>query len=720
MSRRVRGFLLLPVSLLLVVIGVITFGLVQDIGTGARSNLREAERARRLAEAGIAHATWKLNQLTTCTGYTDLPATAAGSDSYKVSVSPTSGSPVTLTSTATLASGLPGARVTVSRQVPKTAGNTLTYTVKTDSSGADTYLDATNLAKNYGASTTLLLQQGASYPLLQFDLSTLPKGSRIVDAQLVLYRENAGSLSLSGRVVNAHRVLEPWEPGTKNGSNAADGATWLTRDGFKAWQMVGPSIESTSALDAPHTHYYLSGYTITWGLTNLVQGWVDQRYPNYGVLLVPTSSFSEAYASAEASDATRIPKLVIKYIAPCGALNPPQDGISGRVAWWKLDETTGASAGDVIGGHTGSVTGGSWSSAGGVAGGALSFGSAGKITVTHTSDLSMSGDFSLAAWINMSDRNGKRPVLYKGTAANEANYAMGTRDGEMYFEYFANNAWRTYTTTGLNLKPGTYYHLAATYKDILRQIKLYVDGNLVGTFTASFGNSPVVNSRNLLIGNTPYNENFLGRLDDVQIIASTLDATGVLSAMGGSVRLPVADAYVSSNLPGNVNYGTTTPLQLAYLPDNRPILRFDLSNIPAGTVIKRAILSFHVENSVILSLSLSAKLYPLTESWLEGTQNGAISSGGVSWSRRQNAPDLAWTNAGGTFANSLAGTLALPLGASPQRYWEVNITTTVQEWVDGVRPNNGLVALMTFGVDTATISSRESLRQEPRLVITTN
>ncbi len=332
----------------------------------------------------------------------------------------------------------------------------------------------------------------------------------------------------------------------------------------------------------------------------------------------------------------------------------------------------------------------------------------------------MSGDFSLAAWINMSDRNGKRPVLYKGTAANEANYAMGTRDGEMYFEYFANNAWRTYTTTGLNLKPGTYYHLAATYKDILRQIKLYVDGNLVGTFTASFGNSPVVNSRNLLIGNTPYNENFLGRLDDLQIIASTLDATGVLSAMGGSVRLPVADAYVSSNLPGNVNYGTTTPLQLAYLPDNRPILRFDLSNIPAGTVIKRAILSFHVENSVILSLSLSAKLYPLTESWLEGTQNGAISSGGVSWSRRQNAPDLAWTNAGGTFANSLAGTLSLPLGASPQRYWEVNITTTVQEWVDGVRPNNGLVALMTFGEDTATISSRESLRQEPRLVITTN
>ena len=115
----------------------------------------------------------------------------------------------------------------------------------------------------------------------------------------------AASLALAVGVVftasRFHRSGSAPVAALDGASNAADGATWLTRDGFKAWQMVGPSVESTSALDAPHTHYYLSGYTITWGLTNLVQGWVDQRYPNYGVLLVPTSSFSEAYASAEAS-----------------------------------------------------------------------------------------------------------------------------------------------------------------------------------------------------------------------------------------------------------------------------------------------------------------------------------------------------------------------------------------------------------------------------------
>jgi hypothetical protein len=717
MKRIAGGFLLLPVSLLLIVIGAIAFGLVQDIGTGARLSPRDAERARRLAEAGIAHAAWKLNQLTACSGYTDLPATAIGSDSYKVSVSPTSGSPVTLTATATLA-GLPGARVSVSRQVPKTTGNTLTYTVRADSNGGDTYLDAVSPTKNYGGAATLQLQQGASYPLLQFDLSLLPKGSRIVDAQLSLYRENAGSFSLSGRTVNAHRVLEPWEPGTKPGSSGADGATWQTRDGIRIWQAAAPTVESVSALDTPHVHYYLSGYTIAWNLTGLVQGWVDGRYPNYGILLVPTTSFTEAYGSAESTDSARVPKLIVKYVAPCGALNPPQDGISGRVAWWKFDETGGASAGDAVGSHTGSLTGGSWNGSGGVSGGAIGFSSPGKVTVPYAADLSMSGDFSLAAWVNMSDRNGKRPVLYKGTAANEANYAMGTRDGELYFEYFANNAWRTYSTTGLNLKAGTYYHLAATYKDMLRQIKLYVDGNLVGTFTATFGNTPVANTRNLLIGTTPYNENFLGRLDDVQIVASTLDANGVFGTMGGSVRLPVADAYVSSSVPLNANYGAATPLQLSYLPDNRPLLRFDLSNLPTGTVVKRAILSFHIENASIL-LFFKARLYPLTESWVEGTQNGAISTAGVSWNKRQNSPDLPWSNAGGSFASNSAGILSLPLGATPQRYWEMDITATVQEWVDGVRPNHGLTVLMDIGVDGATISSRESVRQEPRLVITT-
>lgn len=716
--RRSAGFLLLPVSLLLLVIGVMALGLTMDLGESTRASSRETERARRVAEAGLAHAVWQLNQITTCSGYPSTVGASFGKDKYAVAISPNTGSPVTLSSTAMLASGLTGSQVTIRRQVAKTAGATLTYTLTASTGIADTELDASSPSKNYGGSASLQLQRNTYLPLLRFDLSSLPPGSRITDAQLVLYREDPGSLSLSLRGVDAFRVLEAWIPGTKNGATSADGATWQTRDGATTWQVAGASIDTASALDYAHYHSYLSLPTITWSVTNLVQGWVDGRYPNYGLILNPSTSFTEGYGATEAADPTHAPKLVIKYVPPCGALNPPQDDIGGRVAWWKFDETTGSSAGDAIGGHTGTITGGSWVTTG-VSSGALSFATGGKVSVAYASDLSMSRDFTVAAWINMNTTSGKRSVLYKGTATNEANYAMGTRDGEMYFEYYANSAWRTYTTTGLNLRVGTFYHLAATYKDSTRQINLYVDGRLVSTATASFGNTPVTNSRGLLIGTSPYNDLFLGRLDDVQILSSALNAGSISALMGGSVRTPDADAYVYGQAPYNVNYGASTPLSLSYFPDVRPLMHFDVSSIPDGTVIKRAILSFHIENPLVVSLSLTARLYPLSESWVEGTQNGAISSSGVSWTKRQNSPDIAWTSAGGTYAASLVATLTLPFGAAAQRYWEMDITPTVQEWVDGVRPNYGLVTLMTLGFDSATISSRESLHQEPRLLIST-
>lgn len=717
------GFLLLPVSLLLAVIGALSYMLVQDIGSAARPGGREAERARLVAEAGLAHATWKLNQVNGCSGYGPLPATPFGSggDQYQVSLSATNGSPLTLTATATLAGSLAGSRASIRRTVYKTSGNTLTYTLSTDSRGSDAYLDIDNADKNYGGSETLKLKQGSDHPVLQFDLSLIPVGSRIIEAKLLLYRQDPGSFTLSARTVNAHRVLEPWLAGSKNGSSAADGATWLTRDSSVAWKSTSGTVDSANTADGTHTHYYIWGTPwMEWNLTSLVQGWVDRRYPNYGVMLRPTTSVStEEYTAAE-GDSAQVPKLAIKYVAPCGAINPPQDGIGGRVAWWKFNESTGTTAADAVGGHPGSVSGGTWSATGGVSGGALAFNSAGKVSVAHTDDLSQTGDFSLGAWVNLSDANGKRSILHKGTASNEANYAMGVRDGNFYFEYFANSAWRTYTTAGLNLRSGTYYHLTATYKASTRQIKLYADGNLAGTFTASFGNTPKSNTKALLIGTTPSNENFLGRIDDLQIVASNLDAAGVATLMGGSVRTPAADTHVSAEaFARNFNYGGATLMQLKYPPDIRPLVRFDLSAVPAGTPIKRAILSFHVQDSVIISPGLKAYAYPLTESWLEGTQNGAVSTLGATWSKRQIGPDLAWSGAGGTFYNVAAGVFQVPLGATPQRYWEMDITSTVKEWVDGVRANHGLTLLLDFSLDSANLSSRESPRLEPRLVIST-
>lgn len=714
--RHPRGFLLLPVSLLLAVIGALAFALVQDIGGSARPTARETERAHQVAEAGIAHALWKLNQIVTCSGYTDLPPTSLGGDTYQVTVSPRSGSPVTLTATATTGGGLAGSRVVLRRVAPKTAGDTLTYTVTTADTGGDTSLQLTSPDTNFG-NVSMGLEQGKKLPLLRFDLSRLPTGSRIVEAKMQLYRNAAGSLSLSARHVDAHRVLEPWVEGS--GTNT--GASWNRRDTNTSWKTAGGSIDTDSALDSSHIHFYLAGSQwMEWNITSLVQGWVDGRYPNHGLQLRPTSDVSqEAYASAESADPSQSPRLVIKYVAPCGAINPPRDGVTGRVARWMFDETSGNTAADAVASHTGTITGGSWNP-NGSADGALAFNSAGKVTVAHADDLSQSSDFTLAAWVNLSNRDGKRPVLYKGASSTEANYAMGVSDGELYLEYYANSAWRTYTTTGRNLRVGTWYHLTATYKASTRAIRLYVDGVQVASFNASFGNTPRTNTKPLLIGSAPSGASYLGRLDDVQVIASNLDASIVPMLMEASVRLPEADTYVSGeSMARTLNFGGATTMRLAYPPDLRPMVRFDLSSIAAGTQIKRAVLSLHVQDTNLLNLGLTGYAYPLEESWIEGTQNGSPSTAGTTWNRRQVNPNLAWSSAGGTLDASPAGVLSVPLGAAPQRYWEIDITTTVQEWVDGVRPNHGLSLLLNLGLGSANLNTRESPRLEPRLLIST-
>ena len=63
-------------------------------------------------------------------------------------------------------------------------------------------------------------------------------------------------------------------------------------------------------------------------------------------------------------------------------------------------------------------------------------------------------------------------------------------------------------------------------------------------------------------------------------------------------------------------------------------------------------------------------------------------------------------------------TSASPLDAGFTKGWiTFDLTALVQEWVDGIRPNNGLV-IWSEGADQLSISSRESSSKTPQLVVT--
>jgi Tfp pilus assembly protein PilX len=195
---------------------------------------------------------------------------------------------------------------------------------------------------------------------------------------------------------------------------------------------------------------------------------------------------------------------------------------------------------------------------------------------------------------------------------------------------------------------------------------------------------------------------------------------------GGAVTLgPVADSFMDSAAP-NRNFGATTRLQLNYTGSTqmRPLLIFDTSGIAPGTLIQSAKLRLNV--SLIASKSGNPKsisAYALTESWVEGNKTGTGTANGVTWDKRNTSNN--WVTAGSTY-RSPAVALAVeeasgtspPPGSFSTGWLSWDVTALVQEWVDGVTPNNGVLLISTL-TDNIFMDSKEfaTAANRPQLVI---
>ena len=104
------------------------------------------------------------------------------------------------------------------------------------------------------------------------------------------------------------------------------------------------------------------------------------------------------------------------------ALEWASQQLSGPIAHWRLDETSGATAVDSAGGHNGTLTNGpSWSS--GQFEGALDFdGVDDFIDVPHDDRLWLTGGMTFMAWINMPNTgSGYRAIIAKDPPGNGAS-----------------------------------------------------------------------------------------------------------------------------------------------------------------------------------------------------------------------------------------------------------------------------------------------------------
>jgi len=156
---------------------------------------------------------------------------------------------------------------------------------------ADAYVYEKYPSNNYGSETSIKVksQSGSSkIGYILFNL-TIPSNSQILDAKLKIYNNVGGTYSAE---VCVYRVTESW--------NEND-VTWNSRP------ALGEEYDCKTINSA--------GWWV-FDITDLVQGWVNGSYENYGLALSSDSSTELQFYSKDYSDPSYHPVLEITYQEP--------------------------------------------------------------------------------------------------------------------------------------------------------------------------------------------------------------------------------------------------------------------------------------------------------------------------------------------------------------------------------------------------------------------
>ena len=222
------------------------------------------------------------------------------------------------------------------------------------------------------------------------------------------------------------------------------------------------------------------------------------------------------------------------------------------VGWWRLDESSGATARDSSGnGSDGTLNGGlQWVD--GKIDGALQFdGSSGYVRIPHSDSLKVlnQGDFTCAMWFNQdfvtlanllqqTDSNGAgRTWFYVGNSGEIQTWLGGAATG-----------------SGVIAEAGTWYHAAVVVEELgaTDSVQLYVNGEPAGTpgqlgMEDCEGDYLISGTKNLDI------RWWNGLIDDVQLYNRAVAPEEIAQIMEGPGGEPIAE------LPNPVDKATDVP-----------------------------------------------------------------------------------------------------------------------------------------------------------------
>jgi hypothetical protein len=208
---------------------------------------------------------------------------------------------------------------------------------------------------------------------------------------------------------------------------------------------------------------------------------------------------------------------------------------AGLIAAYAFQEGTGTAAADATGkGHTGTISGATWSTAG-KNGNALSFdGVNDYVTVADANDLDLTTGMTVEAWVRPAALSGWNTVVMKEGTSTTLAYGLYANDSNPWPAVTVRISSNDQSAIGTSPLPlNTWTHLAATYDGA--NLRLYVNGVQAGS-RAQTG-SMLTSTRALRIGgNLVWGEYLNGLIDDVRIYNRALTAAEIQTDMNTAVQ----------------------------------------------------------------------------------------------------------------------------------------------------------------------------------------
>jgi hypothetical protein len=245
-----------------------------------------------------------------------------------------------------------------------------------------------------------------------------------------------------------------------------------------------------------------------------------------------------------------------------GSHSGPTDGPS---AWYKFDDGSGTTAADASGAaNPGTLTNSPAWSAGHTGTGGLSFDGVDDVVTSADSAVDTGNSFTVAAWATLTDTTSHRTIVTQD-GTNVSGFFLQYKPVENRWVIRVRDTDSTSATFTQVLSPSPpalnrWTHLAAVYDDPSDELRLYIDGALVGTSAKTTDWS---STGALVVGAARWGpgtrvEHHLGQIDDVRAYRRALTGADIATVYGSPSTWWTFN-YSTASQPddsGNGNTGT--------------------------------------------------------------------------------------------------------------------------------------------------------------------